>query len=201
MDERFDQPGWLSVWANRDLLSRLALELWTFYGRSVAAVAGIAMLMVIAGMFLTWRFLVSRLWTGLSGWRPLFSASAIFLVSMVIAGMAFDAGWLLGWVVEDPRRMAIVVWIVSIAVALKYCLAAYSWRRVSARYVRRYLLVWVAGTACFVVLAVMLSRVAQNYVAPDIHRFQGLMILLALLAVPLGRVGLAPSCLARNRHR
>ena len=97
--------------------------------------------------------------------------------------------------------MTAVVWIVSIAVGLKHCLAVYSWRRVSGPYVRQYLLVWVAGTACFVVLAVVLSRVVPNNVAPDIHRFQGLMILLALLAVPLGRVGLAPSCLARNRHR
>ena len=97
--------------------------------------------------------------------------------------------------------MAAVVWIVSIAVTVKYWLAAYSWRRVSARYARQYLLVWGAGTACLLMLAVLLWGVVRIYVALDIYRFQGLMILLALLALPLGRVGLAPSCLARNRHR
>jgi hypothetical protein len=47
----------------------------------------------------------------------------------------------------------------------------------------------------------LLWGVVRVYVALDIYRFQSLMILAALLAVPLGRVGLAPSCLARNRHR
>jgi hypothetical protein len=192
---------WLSVWANRDPLSRLASQLFAFYGRSVAALSGVAVLMVIAGMFLTWRFLVSRLWTGLSGYRPLFSASAISVVSIVGVIMAFDVGWLFGWIVEDAGRMAAVVWIVSFAVTVKCSLAAYSWRRISARYVRQYLLVWVAGTTCFVILAVLLWKATRVGVALDMYRLLWLMILLALLAVPLGRVGLAPSFLARNRHR
>ena len=192
---------WLSLWANLDSVSRFAIQLWAFHGRSVAAVYGIAVLIVIAGMFLTWRFLVSRLWSGLSGRRPLFIASVMSAIFVAIAGMAFDAARLPGWLLEDPARMAAVVWIVSIAVTVKYWLAAYSWRRVSARYARQYLLVWGAGTACLLMLAVLLWGVVRIYVALDIYRFQGLMILLALLALPLGRVGLAPSCLARNRHR
>jgi hypothetical protein len=35
----------------------------------------------------------------------------------------------------------------------------------------------------------------------DVERSRSLTILLALLAVPLWRIGLAPSFLARNRHR
>src|SRR5207247_1722710 len=73
---------WLFGWANLDSLSRFAIQLWAFHGRSVAAVYGIAVLMVVAGMLLTWRFLTSRLWTGLSGSRPLFIAS-VMIIGMV----------------------------------------------------------------------------------------------------------------------
>ena len=97
--------------------------------------------------------------------------------------------------------MRAVVWILSIAVTAKYWLAARSWRRVAARYVRQYLLVWLAETACFVTAAVVLWQVMRIYITLDIYRFQSIVILLALLAMPLARLGLAPSSLARNRHR
>jgi hypothetical protein len=192
---------WLPLWANLDSVSRFAIQLWAFHGHSVAAVYGLAALIVIAGMLLTWRFLVSRLWSGMSGRRALLIASAMSVVIVVIAGLAFDADRLPGWLLEDPARMAAVVWIASIAVTVKYWLAAYSWRRVSARYARQYLLLWGAGTMCLLILAVLLWRVVRIYVALDSFRFQSLMILISLLAVPLARVGLAPSSLGRNRHR
>ena len=192
---------WLPLWANLDSLSRLAIQLWAFHGRSVAAVYGLAALVVIAGICLTWRFLVSRLWSGMSGRRALFITAAMSVVCVVIGGVAFDADRLPGWLLKDPARMATVVWIVAIAVIVKYWLATYSWRRVSARYARQYLLLWGAGTMCLLLLAMLLWRVVRIYVALDIDRFQSLMILLSLLAVPLARVGLAPSCLRRNRHR
>ena len=192
---------WFPLWANLDSVSRFAIQLWAFHGHSVAAVYGLAALIVIAGMFLTWRFLVSRLWSGVSGRRALFIASAMSVVFLAIAGVAFDADRLPRWLLQDPARMAAVVWIVSAAVAVKYWLAAYAWRRVSARYARQYLLVWGTGTMCLALLAVLLWRVMRIYVALDIYRFQSLMILLSLLAVPLARVGLAPSSLSRNRHR
>ena len=55
-------------------VSQLAIQLWAFHEHSVASVYGIVALVLIAGVFLTWRFLVSRLWSGLSGSRPLFMA-------------------------------------------------------------------------------------------------------------------------------
>jgi hypothetical protein len=192
---------WLPFWANLDSVSRLAIQLWAFHGHSVAAVVGLAALIVTAGVFLTWRFMVSRLWSGLSGRRPLFLASVLSVVFAVIAGLVFDADRLPGWVLADPARMAATVWIVSIAVMVKSWLAAVSWRGVSVRYARQYLLLWGAGTICLLALAVMFWRVARIYIAVDVERFQSLMVLLALLAVPLARAGLAPSCLARNRHR
>lgn len=181
---------WLSLWANLGVVSRFVSQLWTFHGQSVAAVCGVIALAVMVGMFLTWRLLVCRLWSGLSGNRALFVASVLSAVVGVIGAIAFDETWLTGWPFDDPERVTRAVWIVAMAVAAKYLLAAYSWRRVSAPYLRQYLLVWGAGTACFLVLAIL-----------HFSRFQGLMILLSLLVVPLGRLGLAPSCLARNRHR
>ena len=192
---------WLTAWANLDSLSRLAIQLWAFHDHSMAVVYGIAVLIVMAGMVLTWRLLVSRLWSGLSGRRPLFVASAVSVALAVIGGLVFDVTRFPGWVLEDPDRMKAVAWMLAVAVVAKYWLAAYAWRRVAAPYAWRYLLVWCAGTACFAVLAMVFWGIVRIYVALDIYRFQSVVILLALLAVPLARIGLAPSSLARNRHR
>jgi len=192
---------WLSLWANVDAVSQLAIQWWAFHEHALMSVYGTVALILIAGVVLTWRFLVSRLWSGLSGNRPLFMASVMSAVLVVIAGMVFAADRLPGWVLDDPARMAGVVWLMSIAVVAKCWLAAYSWRRMSARHLRRYLLVWGTATTCLLTLTMLLWGVVRIYVALDIDRFQGFMILIALLAVPLGRVGLAPSCLAGNRHR
>ena len=192
---------WWSSWANLDDVSRLALQLWALHRHSVAAVGGIAALIVIAGMFLTWRFLVSRLWSGLSGNRTWFVASTVSIALVAIAAVVFDGDRLPGWMLEDPERVATAVWIAALAVIAKYWLAAYAWRRIAPRHVRQYLLVWLAGTACFVTLGMLFWGVARMYVPMDAYRVQSVLLLLALLAVPLGRIGLAPSCLARNRHR
>jgi hypothetical protein len=192
---------WLSLWANVDALSQLAIQWWAFHEHSPFSVYGTVALIVIAGVVLTWRFLVSRLWSGLSGSRPLFMASVMSVVLVVIAGMVFPADRLPGWVLEDPARMAGVVWLMSIAVVVKCWLAAYSWRRVSPRHLWQYVLLWGAATTSVLTLTMLLWGVVRIYVALDIYRFQSFMILVALLTVPLGRVGLAPSCLARNRHR
>jgi hypothetical protein len=192
---------WLPLWAHLESLSRLAIQMWAFYGRSVWPVYGIAALVVIAGMFLTWRFMVVRLWSGLSGSRRLFVASVISVVFAAVAGTAFDAGQLPGWILENPRRVTLAVWILAVVVIAKYSLAAYAWRRVSRRYVRQYLPVWLAGTTCFVALGLVFWGTARIGVASDDYRVPGLLILVALLAVPLARLAVAPSALARNRHR
>ena len=121
-----------------DAVSQLAIQWWAFHEHSVLSVYGTVALILIAGVVLTWRFLVSRLWSGLSGSRPLFMASVMSVVLVVIAGMVFAADRLPGWVLDDPARMAGVVWLMSIAVVAKCWLAAYSWRRVSARHLRQY---------------------------------------------------------------
>jgi hypothetical protein len=192
---------WLSAWANLDSLSQLAIQLWAFHGQSVAMVYAIAALVAIAGMFLTWRFLVSRLWSGLSGIRPIFVGTVVAIVGLAIAGFAFDAGRLPGWLLDDPARLAPVAWIAAIAVTAKYWLAARTWRGVALRYVRIYLLIWLAGTASFLALALVVWGIIRIYLPVDADRLRGIVVLSAFLAVPLARVGLASSALARNRHR
>jgi len=152
-------------------------------------------------MVLTWQFMVSRLWSGLSGSRALFAASAASLALAALAFAVTDASRLPGWILEDAGRVTAVVWIGALAVTAKFSLAAYAWRRIAPRHVRRYLLVWLAGTACFVTLVVLLWSVARTYLPVDLHRLQIVLLLFAGLAVPLGRIGLAPWCVARNRHR
>lgn len=104
------------------------------HGRSLSAVYGIATLVAVAGAFLTWRFMVSRLWSGLAGSRPLFVGSVISTVILVIAGIAFDADRFPGWVLDDPGRFAPLAWIAAVAVIVKYWIAAFAWRSVPARY-------------------------------------------------------------------
>jgi hypothetical protein len=193
--------AWLSLWGNADALSQLAVQWWAFYAQSVAAVYAGGALIVVAGILLTLRFLVIRLWTGMSGSFPLFTASVLSLLIAAIAWMVFDGTRLPDWVLADPAHMAIVVWMLAIAVAAKYWLVAYSWRRATTRYARPMLLLWAAGTLCFLTLLLLVANVVRIYVALDVYRFQSLMILVALLAMPLGRLGLVPTHLARNRHR
>jgi hypothetical protein len=192
---------WLLGWANLDPLRRLATRLWVLHGRSVAAVVGIAVLIVVAGILVTWRFLTSRLSTGLAGSRPLFLSSVMLVVVIAIAGLVFDAARLPGWVLGDPARVAAAAWVLSVAVLAKYWLAAVSWRRVSAHYARQYLLLWGSATACLLTLALLFWRVTRIVIAGDADRLKAVLILAALLVLPLWRVGLAPAALARNRHR
>jgi len=128
---------WLSLWANVDAVSQLTIQWWAFHEHSVLSVYGTVALILIAGVVLTWRFLVSRLWSGLSGSRSLFMASVMSAILVVMAGMVFAADRLPRWVLDDPTRMAGVVWLMSIAVVVKCWLAAYSWRQVPARHARR----------------------------------------------------------------
>ena len=83
----------------------------------------------------------------------------------------------------------------------KYWLAAFTWRGIASRHVWRYLGLWAAGTAGFAALALVFWNVLRIYLPADTYRLQSLLVLLALLAVPLARVGLAPAFLAGNRHR
>ena len=187
--------------ANLDFLATFAIQLWTLYGRSVAAVFGIAALAAIAGLFLTWRCLVSRLWSGLSGMRPLLVGSVASIVTLIVAGVAFDGHRLPGWLLADPARVAPLAWIAAVAVVAKYWMAVYTWRRLAPHYLRTYLPIWFAGTASCLGLGLVVWDLVRLYVPIDVDRVRSIVILMALLAMPLARVALAPAMLTRNRHR
>jgi hypothetical protein len=188
---------WLSLWANLDLVSRLGTQL--VVERPVGVMYELAVLVPVGGMFLTWRSLVSHLWSGLSGMRPLFLASAFSLIALV-TGVLLHAGRLV-WLLRDPEPFAVFVWIIVIALCVKGLLAVYIWRRVSPRYGHAYLLIWLVGTASFLALAMVVWGIVRTGLWFDADRLRTAVILLAMLGVPLARVGLAPSSLARNRHR
>ncbi len=191
---------WLLSWANLAAMSRISGQLSAVVGRAAAmyALGGLA---VIAGLVLTWRFLVSRLWSGLSGRRSLFVGSAVLLALAVIGGMVLDASRFPAWVLEDRARLTTTVGVAAILAGGKASLAIYSWRHVALRYLRPYLTAWFLATTCCAVLAVAVSEAGRAYVPLDIVGFRAILIVSALLVVPLGRIGCAFSSVRRNRHR
>lgn len=193
--------GWLGFRGNLEGVSQFAIQLWAFHQHSVLAVYGIAALVVAGGIVLTWRFLVVGLWAGHSGNRRLYVTSVLGAVLLVATCIGYSANRLPGWVLEAPERMVPFVWGAAFAVIAKYWLATRTCRDVDARLVRRYFVVWLVGTASLVALGMVFWRIARIYVALDSYRLQSLLILLALLAVPVARVGLAPGLLEQNRHR
>ena len=191
---------WLSSWANLDGVSRVASRLQAL-DHSRYAVSGIAALIVCSGFILTCRFLVSRLWSSLAGHRLLFIVSGVSIALAAISLAIFDVGELVRWIVADPFRMTNVIWIAAFAVIAKVSLAAYAWHKSASRYFRRYVVAWLTSTACLVTLGVLVWKTMPLSGSPDVSQYQTLTILLALLAVPIARVGLAPAMLSRNRHR
>jgi hypothetical protein len=141
------------------------------------------------------------LWSGLSGSRTRFVASATSFVVVTIAYLVFDASRLPGWLLGDPARLEPIAWILAVIVIAKQWMAVYGSRGVAGRYVGAYLLIWIAGTMVFGSLGLVLWGILRIYLPLDVARLRSVAILLALTAVPLARVGLAPSSLARNRHR
>ena len=192
--------AFLGVWANLGGVSRGASRLQALY-HSRYAVYGIAALIVCSGFVLTWRFLVSRLWSSLAGHRLLFIASGVSIALAAISLAVFDVGELVRWIVADPWRMRSVIWIAALAVIAKGSLAAYAWVTIASRHFRRYVVAWLASTACLVTLGLFVWKTIPLSGASDVSQYQTLTLLLALLAVPIARVGLAPAMLSRNRHR
>ena len=168
---------WLVFWGHRGALASLPFEPWKL------AFAP------LAGVFLTWRFLVSRLWSGLAGKPPVPVGAVASLFVLAIASAVPGVWRWVVWLFDDPARLTGLAWALAAAVVAKFALAAYTWRALPERYVRTYLLVWTAGT-------VMCLAAGIAFWGPRVF-----VILIALLIVPLARVGLAPASLARNRHR
>jgi hypothetical protein len=191
--------AWMSLWGNHDNVVRLALQLWAFHGQSTITVYGIAVLAVAAGVALTWRLLVSRLWSGLAGIRILLVGAVTSMIIIVIIALGSDE--LREWFVEDSGRIALLPWFASAAVVAKYWTAAFTWRRVPHRYLRAYAWLWLPATMVLLAASLVVWNMVRIYAALDADRLFGIIVLVVLLAVPLARIGLAPSTFAQNRHR
>jgi hypothetical protein len=186
---------WLPAWPNTSQLDVYFFEFKTFYPH---AWLFILILTVLGAIMATWRNLIGGLWLGLVGsWKPLIISvcmrvSAFVLVLSICAWMGANSKW------RDNHAgllLSILGWALALAVMFKLWMAVFSWKKITPDRVWKYLLVWSGGTFCFVALAIAVSPVF------DIYRFEHLLVLVAFLAFPLARLGLAPLSLARNRHR
>jgi hypothetical protein len=116
----------------------------------------------------------------------------------------------MSWVRYDPDQLLRAFeWIIAVAVIGKVWLASFSWRRISRRRTWQYLGLWLGATLLLITLAKLLwangcltlSLMSLLDILPlDPYRLEYLLILIALLTIPLARLGLAPSALRRNRH-
>jgi hypothetical protein len=200
--------AWLGLWADLDTFNYLRVLAWIFYGRSVYPQYGLAILFLVTGFLLTWRFLVSSLWLGLSGSTKLFAATAIPYGFGLVFVLAFgvilprNEESILGWMLTNfGVVLPTLVRIAAVAVVAKFWIAAWSWRDAHSVHVRRYLALWLCGTAAWIGFGLLLWEGVLQVAPSDSHQLRSLVMLCALMAVPVTRIGLAPGSLARNRHR
>jgi hypothetical protein len=174
-----------------DRMQRLAAEIGA--PRTIVLAA-----LVIAGLVAsTWKQLVQGLWIGLSGNERLVNAS-IFMAFALFTGL----GPVLIWLVEHRVAVAALIEsvprILAVLVALKMAMAV----RVVSRLHRTQAVsngVLAAGAAAWLVSVLLLFAILTWLVLTPLWAAHVLM-LVAILAVPLVRLGAAPLALVQNRH-
>jgi hypothetical protein len=186
--------AYLSLWANPKEL-RVG---WTFLSQYYSPFDLMAMMTLAIALapILQWRMMAAGLWVGLSGNGRLFVGAII----MRMAGLVFlvwGAAWFgnLFWTHLDQvihHAGALALCLLFLA-ALKFALAAWSWRSLAVRRARNYLGLWWLATLGFAGFVFLLN--------PSYPPVKTLLALLAFLIVPLARIGLAPAFLDKNRHR
>jgi hypothetical protein len=198
---------WIPSGADISLIRRLWLGLCATAGSGYSA-AAILGLSILAGIFLTWRFLVSSLWLGLAGNRIFYAWSAVPYVVWPVAGLigltkiSHDWRWRLTWIFQHRDQVLTnALWIGAIAVIVRFGFSVLVWRRIPTRHLWQYLPVWTGATLCLTVLTMLVWNALRPMLPPDMYRLQVLLILAAVSTMPLGRLGLASLTLARNRHR
>jgi hypothetical protein len=196
---------WLPVWAKLDSLVTLRATLWMMHGHRLYPQYAIAALLIIAGILLTWRFLVGGMWLGLSGNARVFAFSAfpyVVVPLLVVPGLLIFDEPIQSWLLENTRQwLPVAVWIAAAGLVVKLWLAAFSWRAVPHKYLRQYLPLWLLGSACLIALAFLIGDLLALVLPEDTYRVRNLLTLIGLQSIPLARLGLAPSFLAKNRHR
>jgi hypothetical protein len=188
---------WLSFWANtKHLVSHL--QVLRFYPHSWPVILA---LVIGSFMVLTWRCLVSGLWTGLSGNRIHFAGAAAMQVgcaSLLLLSRAIWSDELDQRFERFPQLIISVTngigWCLAAMIVLRFWFAAFCWSK-NGGCARGYLIVWLAATVCFFISFVICRPQF------DTERLTHLLLLTALLIFPLTRIGFAPLSLAINRHR
>jgi hypothetical protein len=159
---------------------------------------GLAVLVVLALMAMTWKRLVTSLYVGLSGRSWMVRTHiGITLVALVLAIP------LVHWILTNRSLAVRVIDGVPAAAALLVTvkMATAAWiatrldrsRLIDGRVLVTSAAVWLAAV---LVLYAVLAWMADT---PHIPRY--VLMLLAILAIPLTRLSAAPLALALNRHR
>jgi hypothetical protein len=191
---------WLPLWAEKSSVGEV---FYTF--RLICPLTWLPVLILaVSGlMVLTWRVMAAGLWAGMSGKRGWYygvPAAQVTVIAMVIL-----AGGI--WRHEIDRFCAahpelahalperIASWMLAALVIAKYWTAAFSWKQISPGRTWQYLLAWTCATIGLLTLAVL------AHPPFDMDRLAYLYLLAALWLVPIARFGMAPRCLAMNRHR
>jgi hypothetical protein len=191
---------WLPLWAERTSVGE---DFYTFRLICPRTWLPVLILAVLALMILTWRVMVAGLWAGMSGkggWYYGVPAAQVTLIALVILAFGIWGPALDGFCAARPElayqlRDRLASWILAALVISKYWTAAFSWQQITPGRTWQYLLAWTGATCGLLTLAVL----AQPPF--DTDRLIYVYLLAALWMVPIARFGIAPRCLALNRHR
>jgi hypothetical protein len=200
---------WLPLWADRTRIDRAGLLIWVINGHSVYRQYGIAALSVLIGILLTWRLLIGSLWLGLQGNQRLFTFSAALAYGFVpffafvgVVWVATHQTFFFGWLQRHLDSLLLQLeWLAAFAILLKVCATVWSWRKIPTERLRAYFFFWVAGTLLLIGFAVMVWSGLPPAPPAVTYRIRTLMILMAIMFLPLARIGLASSSFEKNRHR
>lgn len=187
---------WLPFWADSSPLP--LYEMRVFYPHLRVAIIA---LIFFALAVLTWRCLIGEMWTGLSGKSSWYFGSIGFQVIGPFLLLTASGIWgddIDKYCESHPQGfqtgfVPIAGWVLAALIIGKLWLGVLTWSRIEPRYAKRYLFLWVSGTAFLIALAIL----ARPPV--DMERKEQLFLLIALLILPFARAGVMPRSLAKNR--
>ena len=158
---------------------------------------GFSVLLAVGLLFGTWRALVANLWVGLLGRAWLVPAHIIFMMVVLFRSLfewslsSADAGW-------RVRFLAVLPWIIALAIGLKFLVAGLAFR---ASFRRKQMGIGTVVKLVSVWFLVALGFLAlfAFFVPSSLVPLNRLAIVL-VLGLPLARLAAAPLVLAWNRH-
>jgi hypothetical protein len=193
-------PLWIGLAGNLHTLNQVGAFARQIY--SQRSLNLISILTFVVGILLTFSFMINALWIGLCGQTRLFysAASASILVFTTLA-------ILIGCLVEDADWQAISLvrivpwlpWVLAGLFLAKVWTAAWTVREILRRKLARHRTILAYACLWFVATGLLVGT--AWILASQVPWIRNLLMLLAMLAIPLARIGAAPLALARNRHR